>query len=136
MCDDAAEHDQSGDHQHVAAGALGADESRETDGPGRARNVLDRRQAGDPLALQRLLHHARGLIPAAAGCGWCDQAQLLDRLRVRRGDESDRPEQDGARARGEGARRHRVTWKGRVTVRGSGPLSTVSKLSTSKARPI
>ena len=70
--------------------ALGADESREADRAGRAGNVLDRRGVDDAGALQRLLHHARGLIPAAAGRGRGDEAQVLvDRLR-------------GGRCRGEG----------------------------------
>ena len=36
-----------------------------------------------PGALQRLLHHARGLIPSAARRGWRDDAQLLERAAAR-----------------------------------------------------
>ena len=37
-------------------------------------------RAHEPGALQRLLHHARGLIPAAAGRRRRDDAELLDRM--------------------------------------------------------
>ena len=36
-----------------------------------------------PALLQRLLHHARGLIPAAAGRGRRDDAQLLEAGTIR-----------------------------------------------------
>ena len=58
--------------------ALGADEAGQPDRAGRARDVLDRRHAHEARALQRLLHRARGLIPAAAGCRRRDDAQLVD----------------------------------------------------------
>jgi len=117
MGHDAAEHDQPGDHQRVAASALGADEARETDGPGGAGNVLDRCQTGETLALQRLLHHPRGLIPAASGCSWCDEAQLFDGLRV------GGRHRKGERRQGEGgaaAKRHRpATVPGKPALRPS-----------------
>ena len=73
---DAAEHDESGDQDHVAAPALGADEPRQPDRSRGAGDVLDRRQTRESLALQRLLHHARGLIPSAAGRGGRDETKL------------------------------------------------------------
>ena len=73
--DDPAEHDEAGDQHGVAVAAFGADEARQADRAGRAGDVLDRRRPHDARLLQHLLHHARGLIPAAAGRRRRDDAQ-------------------------------------------------------------
>ena len=78
MRDDAAEHDEARHHHDVAVAALGADEARQPDRARRARDVLHRRDAHQARALQHLLHHARGLIPAAAGRRRRDDAELVD----------------------------------------------------------
>ena len=84
MRDDRAEHDQARHHHHVAGATLGADEPRQANRPGRARNVLDRRGVDDAGALQRLLHHAGGLIPSAAGRRRRNEAKvLINRFRKR-----------------------------------------------------
>ena len=62
----------------VAVAALGADESSETDRARCAGNVLDDRCRDDAGSLERLLHRARSLIPAAAGRGRRHDTQLLE----------------------------------------------------------
>ena len=64
-----ADHDEAVDHQLVAV-ALGAvDELRDADAAAGAGDVGDLDAADDLGGDQRLLHRARGLIPAAAGRG-------------------------------------------------------------------
>jgi hypothetical protein len=59
-----------------------------------AGDVVDDRRRHEPRALQHLLHHARGLVPAAARRGGRDQAQLAQhRLRARRQREHERERQ-------------------------------------------
>jgi hypothetical protein len=85
MRDDPAKHDQPRHQKGIGVAPLGAHEPRQSDRARRSGNVLDRRGARDAALLKHLLHHARGLIPAAARRCRRNDAQLFEhRLRTGR----------------------------------------------------
>ena len=64
-----ADHDEAVDHELVAVALRAVDELREADGAAGARDVGHLHALRDLGGDKRLLHRARGLVPAAAGRG-------------------------------------------------------------------
>ena len=119
--DDGAHHHHAADHQRVPLPLPLVQELRQPDRTARAADIGDLHPFHGAGRAQNLLDGACGLIPAAAGRGWHEDLEKVDRLRARVAAGQERQRQSGGRNRHSAAQentsgQHGVPFPGRYSI--------------------